>query len=531
MEHSFDFLVIGSGSAGLTFALDVADHGSVGIITKKNRAESSTNYAQGGIASVIDADDSFESHFEDTMVAGSYLNDPEAVRSIVHDGPKVVQRLIDMGAKFTHNANQLDLGREGGHSHRRIVHAADITGKEIERVLIQRAAAHPNIHVLEHHFAIELITEHHLGREVTRYDPDKHCFGVYVLNTENDKVERVIAKATMLATGGAGQVYQHTTNPPIATGDGIAMAYRAKARVANMEFFQFHPTSLHLPGANSFLISEAVRGKGGILRNGEGEPFMEYYDERKDLAPRDIVARAIDDQLKKSGEEHVFLDVRHLNADEVREHFPNIYKTCQSHGLNITEELIPVVPAAHYLCGGIATDLYGQTTINGLYAAGEVAHSGVHGANRLASNSLLEAQVFPRKAATKAIEYAAQSEIRKDIPEWDDSGTSNTEEWILISHNKKELQQIMWNYVGIVRSNLRLERAFRRTRLMYQETESFYERTKVSVPLCELRNLIAIAYLIIKSAAQRKQSIGLHYSTDYPPDEKNQFKGDKVTMV
>ena len=531
MEHSFDFLVIGSGSAGLTFALDVADYGSVGIITKKNRAESSTNYAQGGIASVIDAEDSFESHYEDTMVAGSYLNDPEAVRSIVHEGPAVVQRLIDMGAKFTQNANQLDLGREGGHSHRRIVHAADITGKEIERVLIQRAAAHKNIHVLEHHFAIELITEHHFGKKVTKYDSDKHCFGVYVLNTKTNKVERVRAKATMLATGGAGQVYEHTTNPPIATGDGIAMAYRAKARVANMEFFQFHPTSLNLPGANSFLISEAVRGKGGILRNGEGEAFMKEYDERGDLAPRDIVARAIDDQLKKSGEEHIYLDVRHSDSGEVKEHFPNIYKTCKSHGIDITEELIPVVPAAHYLCGGVATDLFGQTTIHGLYAAGEVAHSGVHGANRLASNSLLEALVFPRKAATKAIEYAASVKLHSDIPEWDDSGTTNTDEWILISHNKKELQQIMWNYVGIVRSNLRLERAFRRTRMLYEETESFYERTKVSVPLCELRNLIAIAYLTIKSAAQRKQSIGLHYSTDYPPEKEQDIKGEKVTLV
>ncbi len=531
MEHTFDFLVIGSGSAGLTFALDVADHGSVGIITKKNRAESSTNYAQGGIASVIDANDSFESHYNDTMVAGSHLNDPEAVQMIVRDGPKVVQRLIDMGAEFTKDSGRLDLGREGGHSHRRIVHAADITGKEIERVLIQKAAAHPNIHVLEHHFAMELITEHHLGKKVTRYDDDKHCFGVYVLNTENNKVERVLAKATMLATGGAGQVYQHTTNPPIATGDGIAMAYRAKARVANMEFFQFHPTSLHLPGANSFLISEAVRGKGGILRNGDGEAFMKYYDDRQDLAPRDIVARAIDDQLKKSGEDHVFLDVRHLDSDEVKEHFPNIYKTCKSLGVDITEELIPVVPAAHYLCGGVATDLSGRSTIHGLYAAGEVAHSGVHGANRLASNSLLEALVFPRKAATSAIDYAAEAEIRKDIPEWDDSGTTNTEEWVLISHNKRELQQIMWNYVGIVRSNLRLERAFRRTKLLYQETESFYERTKVSVPLCELRNLIANAYLIIKSAAQRKQSIGLHYSTDYPPEETSHRDAEKITMV
>ena len=530
MEYKFDFLVIGSGSAGLTFALEVADYGSVGIITKKNRAESNTNYAQGGIASVIDASDSFDSHFEDTMKAGSHLNDPEAVKMIVREGPHVVDRLIKMGARFTEQGGQLDLGREGGHSHRRIVHASDITGKEIERVLIQRASSHPNIEVLEHHFAIDLITEHHLGRKVTKYDDDKHCFGVYVLNTRTDKVERVLSKTTMLATGGAGQVYQHTTNPPIAPGDGIAMAYRAKARVANMEFFQFHPTSLRLPGANSFLISEAVRGKGGVLRNSEGEAFMEHYHELKDLAPRDIVARAIDDQLKKSGEDHLYLDVRHLDANEVKENFPNIYKTCKDHGIDITEEQIPVVPAAHYLCGGVATDLYGQTTINGLYAAGEVAHSGVHGANRLASNSLLEALVFPKKAAEKAIVYAKQAKFNTDIPEWDDSGTVNTEEWVLISHNKQELQQVMWNYVGIVRSDLRLKRAFRRTQLLYEETESFYERTKVSVPLCELRNLIAIAYLVIKSASQRKQSIGLHYSTDHP-EEIPEREEEKITLV
>lgn len=530
MEHTFDFLVIGSGSAGITFALDVADHGSVGIITKKNRAESNTNYAQGGIASAVDAADSFDSHFEDTMKAGSYLNDPQAVQTIVQEGPQVVDSLIEMGAKFTRNSRGLDLGREGGHSHARIVHASDITGKEIERVLIEKASSHPNIHVLEHHFAMELITEHHLGKKVTRYDNDKHCYGAYVLNTENDRVERVLAKATMLATGGAGQVYQHTTNPPIATGDGIAMAYRAKARVANMEFFQFHPTSLRLPGTNSFLISEAVRGKGGILRNSKGEAFMEKYHPQKDLAPRDIVARAIDDQLKKSGEDHLYLDVRHIKSEEIRDHFPNIYKTCKQFGVDITEQLIPVVPAAHYLCGGVATDLKGRTTIKGLYAAGEVAHSGVHGANRLASNSLLEALVFPKKAAADALEYAAKTKLNYHIPEWDDSGTINTDEWVLISHNKQELQQVMWNYVGIVRSNLRLERAFRRTQLLHEETESFYSRTKVSVPLCELRNLIAIAYLIIKSASQRKQSIGLHYSTDYPetipdPDEA------KVTLV
>ncbi|MEX2395896.1 MAG: FAD-binding protein [Balneolales bacterium] len=391
-----------------------------------------------------------------------------------------------------------------------------MTGREIERSLLDAAALHPNINIFEHHFAMELITEHHQGEKVTRANPDKHCFGVFVLNTRSDKVERVMAKTTMLATGGAGQAYLHTTNPEIATGDGIAMAYRAKAAVANMEFIQFHPTSLCIPAANSFLISEAVRGKGGILRTQNGTAFMKQYDRRADLAPRDIVARAIDDQLKKTGDDCVYLDVRHLDSKLVREEFPNIYKTCLKHGLNITEDLIPVVPAAHYTCGGVVTDLHGQTSINGLYASGEVACTGVHGANRLASNSLLEALVFAKRAAFRAIEYIKQVEVNKNIPNWDDSGTTNTEEWILISHNKRELQQIMWDYVGIVRSNKRLRRAFRRTRLLHKEVEDFYERNRVSVPLCELRNLIAIAYLVIQSAIKRKESRGLHYTTDYP---------------
>ncbi|MEX0773505.1 MAG: L-aspartate oxidase [Balneolales bacterium] len=514
--HTFDFLVLGSGSAGLSYALTVADHGTVGIITKKNKADSNTNYAQGGIASVFDHNDSFHSHIEDTLTAGADLCKYEAVKAIVEEGPAVINELLERGARFTSRNGSFDLGREGGHTHNRIVHAADMTGREIERSLLDSAAAHPNIQIFEHHFAMELITEHHLGKKMTRNDSNNSCYGVYVLNTRLDKVERVIAKTTMLATGGAGQVYMHTTNPEIATGDGIAMAYRAKAKVANMEFIQFHPTSLCIPGANSFLISEAVRGKGGILRNKEGNAFMKQYDKRADLAPRDIVARAIDDQLKKTGDECVYLDVQHLDDKIIKQEFPNIYKTSLKYGLNITKNLIPVVPAAHYICGGVVTDLQGQTSVKGLYASGETASTGVHGANRLASNSLLEALVFSKRAAYQAIEYSSDARVNQNIPEWDDSGTTNTEEWILISHNKRELQQIMWDYVGIVRSNLRLKRAFRRTRMLHDEVEDFYERNRVSVPLCELRNLIAIAYLVIQSALKRKESRGLHYTTDYP---------------
>ncbi len=514
--NRFDFLVLGSGSAGLSFALDVADHGTVGIITKKERAESNTNYAQGGIASVLDKTDSFEEHVHDTLVAGAGMCDPGVVEEIVRSGPDTIRRLITLGADFTRKDGSLHLVREGGHSQNRIIHAADMTGREIERVLLERAEAHPNVTILEHHFAMELITCHHLGEKVTRYSEDNQCFGAYVLNTDSGKVERMLSKVTLLATGGAGQVYLNTTNPEIATGDGVAMAYRAKARVSNMEFIQFHPTSLFHPEADSFLISEAVRGHGAILRNLAGEAFMQHYDERCELAPRDIVARAIDDQLKKRGEDFVYLDTTHLPEEKLKQDFPNIFARCLEFGLNMATDLIPIVPAAHYMCGGVWTNINGETTIKGLFAAGEVACTGIHGANRLASNSLLEAIVVARKAAQKAPEMVRKASFCEDIPEWDDSGTVNTEEWVLISHNRRELQQIMWDYVGIVRSDLRLKRAFRRTKMLHEEVESFYQRTKVSVPLCQLRNMIAVAYLIIRSAMLRKESRGLHFSTDYP---------------
>jgi len=515
MPFKYDFLVLGSGSAGLTAAIKAADHGKVGIVTKRNKSEANTAYAQGGIASVLASTDSFDKHIKDTMVAGAGLCNKEAVEIIVKEGPAVIRELVDMGAQFTKENGKYHLVKEGGHSDNRIVHAADMTGKEIERVLVNAATSHPNIEILEHHYALELITEHHLGKNVTRYDRIC-CFGAYVLDTKSGDVHRALAKTTVLATGGTGQVYLHTTNPKIATGDGIAMAYRAKARISNMEFIQFHPTSLCIPEANSFLISEAVRGHGGILRNSAGEAFMEAYDKRKELAPRDIVARSIDDQLKKRGDDCVYLDITHLDPEHIISSFPNIYDTCKKHGVNITKDLIPVVPAAHYNCGGIVTDLNGQTSIKGLYACGEAACTGVHGANRLASNSLLEALVFANRAVQKGARHIHELTFQDNIPEWDESNTENPAEWVLISHNKQELQQIMWDYVGIVRSDLRLERAMRRLRLLDEEVEHFYQRTKVSAPLCELRNLIGIAFLIVRSAMMRKESRGLHYTTDYP---------------
>lgn len=521
MPLRYDFLVIGSGSAGLGYALKVADYGKVALITKDSKDEANTSYAQGGIASVLDHHDSYENHIQDTLTAGAGLCKKEAVELIVHKGPDMIRQLVEWGAKFTQENGELHLGREGGHSHHRIVHAADMTGREIQRVLVEQVHKHPNIEVFEHHQALELLTEHHLGKYVTRYD-HIHCFGAYVLDQKNSHVHRVLAKTTLLATGGAGQVYQHTTNPPVATGDGIAMAHRAKARIANMEFIQFHPTSLYLPDSRSFLISEAVRGFGASLLNSDGERFMERYDERKELAPRDIVARAIDDQLKKRGDSNVYLDITHLDTDKAKESFPNIYQHCLKNGIDFTRKPIPVVPAAHYICGGVKTDLNGKTSINGLFAVGEVAATGVHGANRLASNSLLEALVFADRAANKAARYKDRVDFEDRIPQWDESDTRNMDEWVLISHNKQELQSIMWDYVGIVRSNLRLERAMRRVQLLYEEVEDFYQRTKVSVPLCELRNLIGVGSLIIRSAMKRRESRGLHYTTDYPKSSKDE---------
>ncbi|MGE5313511.1 MAG: L-aspartate oxidase [Acidobacteriota bacterium] len=525
MEIKTDFLVLGSGIAGLFFAIKAAETGTVAIVTKKEKAESNTNYAQGGIASVIAQDDTFESHIEDTMKAGAWLCHRDAVEALVKEGPGHIRELIDIGVAFTRKGTQLDLGKEGGHSAHRIVHAADLTGKEVERALLATAATHPNITIYENHAAIDLITEHHLfGTEKKHYNTI-HCWGAYVLDAEANIVKTFLASTTMLATGGAGQVYLHTTNPTIATADGVAMAYRAGAKIANMEFIQFHPTTLYNSGSPSFLISEAVRGFGAILRNGAGEDFMKRYHPMASLAPRDVVARAIDAELKRSGADYVTLDLSHLDPDGAREHFPNIYERCLRENIDITKDPIPVVPAAHYSCGGVVTDLNGQTTISGLYACGEVSMTGVHGANRLASNSLLEALVWASRAARHVKENGNTRVPIPAIGPWDDSGTINSDEWVLVSHDRKEIQQIMWDYVGIVRSNHRLERAQRRVQLIEKEVRDFYIRTKVTEGLIELRNISCVADLIIRSGLMRKESRGLHYNTDYPfTDDQNWLK-------
>ena len=511
-----DFLVIGSGVAGLSYALNVAERGTVAIVTKKETAESNTNYAQGGIAAVMAPPDSYESHIEDTLTAGAGLCDPEVVRFVVEEGPERVRELIERGAAFTRSGENLHLGREGGHSADRIVHAADTTGREVERALLAAVRKHPNIVTCEYHFAVELITEHHLARRGAKPDRDIRCFGAYAYDSGKDRVEAFLAKSTLLATGGLGEIYLHSTNPSVATGDGVAMAHRAGARIANMEFVQFHPTSLYGPEADSFLISEAVRGEGGRLYNMKGERFMPSCDPRSELAPRDIVARAIDDQLKKHGDKHVLLDISHRPAAMIRERFPYIHATCLKFGIDMTRQPIPVVPAAHYQCGGVLADAAGRTSIAGLFACGEVACTGMHGANRLASNSMLEALVFSKRATRAAIEYARTGAFREDVPPWDASGAEHPQEWVLVSHNRDELRRVMWDYAGVARSSLRLDRALRRIRLLREETEDFYRRTRISVELCELRNMIAVACLVIRSARMRRESRGLHYMLDYP---------------
>jgi L-aspartate oxidase len=524
-EFKTDVLVIGSGIGGLYFAIHMADHASVTIITKKESSASNTNWAQGGIAAAIDSQDSPELHIADTLDAGAGLCNKEMVSIMVHEGPVHIRRLMELGVEFTAAADHtLDLGKEGGHSRNRIVHAKDLTGREVETALLARVDAHPNITVLEHHYALELITEHHLDIKTN----DITCYGAYVLDTLNHRPKKILSKITMLASGGLGHVYVHTTNPDIATGDGVAMAYRAGAEIANMEFIQFHPTSLFHPKAKSFLISEAVRGFGGILRLRNGEAFMHKYDRREHLAPRDIVARAIDSEMKKSGDECVFLDVTHIDPDKTKAHFPHIYETCLSFGIDMTKEMIPVVPAAHYSCGGIRTDERGRTTINGLYACGETSCTGVHGANRLASNSLLEALVFAWRSSVDIQDRLQEIYLDRQFPDWDDSGTSSPEEWILVAHNKKEAQAIMNDYVGIVRSDLRLDRAWRRIEFLKEETETYYKKTRVTPQIIELRNIIKVASLIIQSALKRRESRGLHYTTDYPEKDDKYYLCDTI---
>ncbi|MBN8782422.1 MAG: L-aspartate oxidase [Sphingobacteriales bacterium SCN 48-20] len=527
MERKTDYLVIGSGIAGLTYALKVARHfpdKKILVMTKAAADETNTKYAQGGVAVVNDLEnDSFEKHIEDTLIAGDGLCNPGVVEIVVKEGPDRVRELIEWGARFDKEKDgDYKLGKEGGHSEFRIIHHKDITGWEMERTLLDAVAAQPNIELVKHFFVVDIITQHHLGYLVTKSTPDITCYGVYALNLETNRIEKILSATTLLATGGNGQVYRTTTNPAIATGDGVAMVYRAKGRIENMEFIQFHPTALYEPGlrGQAFLITEAVRGDGGILRNKEGEAFMERYDPRRDLAPRDIVARAIDSEMKRTGTEHVWLDCRHFSKEKFIEHFPNIYQKCLSIGIDISQNMIPVAPAAHYSCGGIKSDEWGRSSIQQLYVCGECSSTGLHGANRLASNSLLEAMVFAHRCyldVTAVTEAKKYTQVQAEhIPDWNAEGTSEPKEMILITQSLKELQQVMSDYVGIVRNDIRLRRALNRLDLLWEETEQLYQGSSISPQLLELRNLITVGYLIVKGADFRKESRGLHFNTDYP---------------
>jgi len=530
MEIKTDFLVIGSGIGGLSYALKVSEVGEVVIVTKKQDTESNTNYAQGGIASVFSKDDSFELHIKDTLKAGDGLCNSEVVRRVVEEGPRCVEELVNIGVNFTREKGedkQFDLGLEGGHSKSRVVHVADFTGSEIESCLLEAVKSKKNIRILENHVAIDLITQHHLREYKRKPDERIKCWGAYVLDIEQNQVLTCLAKITLLATGGAGRVYLHTTNPSIATGDGVAMAYRAGAPVANLEFIQFHPTALHHIEGDSFLISEAVRGEGGILRLKSGETFMEKYHPRKELAPRDVVARAIDHELKESGDACVYLDITHLDQKFIKLRFPHIYGKCLSLGIDIARDWIPVVPAAHYICGGVITDMEGKTAIENLYACGEVACTGMHGANRLASNSLLEAVVFADFSANSSKErfQSMKGFPFPLIPQWSLKGVFDQKEWVIISHDRDWIQRFMWDYVGIVRSNRRLEQAQKRIQILLDEITQFYKVNPVTYDVIELRNIAIVAGLIIECALQRKESRGLHYNIDYPEkDDKNWFK-------
>ncbi len=524
MKKETDILIIGSGIAGLTLAIKTAEARPdvrITVLTKVNEGESNTRYAQGGVAAVWDINkDTYQKHIEDTLDAGDGLCDLDAVEIVVKEGPQSVREIIEWGARFDREKNKekYDLGMEGGHSENRILHYKDLTGWELQRALMEKADECPNLEVLEYYYAIDLITQHHLGYNITRVTPDINCYGAYVLDTRTSEIITLLSKITIMATGGAGQIYKNTTNPVIATGDGIAMVYRAKGRIESMEFVQFHPTALFNPSGENpvFLVSEAVRGYGAILRDLEGNEFMQDYDPRKSLAPRDIVARAIDNEMKKSGGEHLYLDCTHLDKEGFYNHFPTIYDKCMSLGIDPMKDYIPIVPACHYMCGGIKVDTVGKSSINRLYACGECTYTGLHGANRLASNSLLEAMVFANRIHDEIIKEVDDFELEHKIPNWDADGTMEPKEMVLITQSQKELKEIMSSYVGIVRSNVRLKRALDRLGILFRETEDLYRASPISPQLSELRNLITIGYLVTRSASMRRESRGLHFTTDYP---------------
>jgi len=532
LEHTSDILVMGSGLAGLGYALKVAEFARVNLVTKRGLTDTSTRMAQGGIAAVLGADDRFEYHIQDTLTTGEGLSHPDIVELVVRQGPARVRELIDMGAHFdVGQDNGYDLGREGGHSRRRIIHAHDMTGAEVERILVEKVLAHPNIQVFENHMGVNLITLERVvrqGRVVT--EAERTCLGAYVLNKATGQVDSFMARISLLATGGAGKVYLYTSNPDIATGDGIAMAYRAGAWIGNMEFVQFHPTCLYHPAAKNFLISEALRGEGAILIDHRGKAFMEHYHALKDLAPRDTVARAIDLEMKKTGADCVYLDISHKPADFVKSRFPNIYQECLKYGIDITQEPIPVVPAAHYMCGGVVTDVWGRTNIANLYAVGEVSMTGLHGANRLASNSLLEALVFSHQAAQAAQETLPALLAKPTVPvaAWDTYGAKDSEEGVVVSHSWDEIRRFMWNYVGIVRSDSRLLRAQDRVGPILQEINEYYWKFLITSDLLELRNIAYVADLIIRMALRRKESRGLHYNLDYLRVDDENFHRDTL---
>lgn len=518
MRHEVDFLIVGSGIAGLSFALKVAPYGKVCILSKSDASEGSTKYAQGGIAAVMYDSDSFDKHIEDTLVAGDGICDRDVVEMTIREAPDRIRELVQYGVNFDRGeGNRFDLHREGGHSEFRILHHKDNTGAEIERGLLQAIRQHPNIELKENQFAVDIITQHHLGQRVTKHTPDIECYGVYALNGETHEIDTYLSKVTLLATGGMGNVYTTTTTPIISTGDGVAMVHRARGVLKDLEFMQFHPTSLYNPAEKpAFLITEALRGAGAILKDKRGNEFMQKYDPRQSLAPRDIVARAIDNEMKQAGVDHLYLDARAIDKHELINGFPTIYAKCLEVGINITKDMIPIRPAAHYQCGGIAVNRNGESSIHHLYAAGECSCTGLHGGNRLASNSLLEAVVYAHNAAEDAVSKVWDLQLNRQVPDWNAEGMVLNEEMVLITQTKKELQEIMSNYVGIVRSDLRLRRAFDRLNLIFRETEDLYNRSVLTEELSELRNLIACAYLITKQAMARRENVGLHYSIDLP---------------